>query len=121
MKKSNNDIDAYMEEVIDRFSKEPIVTKGPDTSSMPDPYAEGNWMGFETFKSTVESYVAMAPKAWRRGQAVFNIIDEILGVAREVQFVAGVDCFYNDNVIDDFIKTAYETYWERIKKLQTDE
>lgn len=46
------------------------------------------------------------PPQWRQGQFVFNYIDQIYGVARTVQFVDKVDCFYDDDKIDDFIKCA---------------
>ena len=44
----------------------------------------------------------------RLGQAVFNLIDEMYGVARITQFKYGIDCFYNDNMIDNFIDKCYE-------------
>ena len=43
------------------------------------------------------------PKYWRKGQFVFNRVDKLYGVARSVQFVDHVDCFHNDEAIDDFI------------------
>lgn len=44
------------------------------------------------------------PKEWRDGQFVFNYIDEHYApVARQVQFQDGIDCFYRDDMIDDFI------------------
>lgn len=46
------------------------------------------------------------PPQWREGQYVFNYIDEVFGVAREAQFKYGVDCFYNDDKIDEFIETC---------------
>jgi len=56
----------------------------------------------------VDSY----PKDWRLGQKVFNAVEELYGrVARDVQFKDGVDCFYMDNKIDDFINAV----WERLK------
>lgn len=48
----------------------------------------------------------MKPKQWRRGQYVFNYIDNIFNVARDIQFKDGIDCFYNDEYIDDFIEAA---------------
>jgi hypothetical protein len=44
------------------------------------------------------------PKNWRDGQFVFNYIDQIYGVARDVQFKDNVDCFYNDDKIDAFLE-----------------
>ena len=46
----------------------------------------------------------------RRGQQVFNSVDAIYGVAREVQFVDGVDCFYDDSKIEEFLEHAYQVY-----------
>jgi hypothetical protein len=43
------------------------------------------------------------PKNWRKGQFVFNRIDELFKVARIVQFKDGIDCFYLDSKIDEFI------------------
>ena len=44
------------------------------------------------------------PKEWRNGQFVFNYIDENYApVARQVQFRDGIDCFYRDDMIDQFI------------------
>ena len=45
----------------------------------------------------------------RKGQFVFNYINENYGVARYVQFIDGIDCFYNDDVIDQFIDKCYVT------------
>ena len=50
------------------------------------------------------------PPHWRKGQFVFNYIDEIYGVARHVQFVDHVDCFYNDGQIDSFLRCVVDRY-----------
>ena len=70
-------------------------------------------MTYEEFICTIWEEVKRCPKCWRKGQSVFNVIDEKFSVAREVQFIDGVDCFYNDNVIDKFIELS----WERYSKL----
>ena len=45
------------------------------------------------------------PKNWREGQFVFNVIEDEFGaVAREVQHLDRVDCFYDDKQIDNFIQ-----------------
>lgn len=45
------------------------------------------------------------PAHWRLGQFVFNYIEYTYGdVARVVQFKDGVDCFYNDSKIDEFLE-----------------
>ena len=43
------------------------------------------------------------PEWSREGQFVFNYIDEHYGVARAVQFDDEVDCYYDDNQINEFI------------------
>jgi hypothetical protein len=69
-------------------------------------------MTFEEFKNEVLSAMYCTtygkPKNWRDGQFVFNYIDEKYGVARSVQFIDGVDCFYDDSKIEEFISRSYE-------------
>lgn len=63
----------------------------------------------EDFRADVLTAMANKPKEWRDGQFVFNYIDEKFRVARYVQFINGVDCFHNDEKIDEFIVRCYET------------
>ena len=70
------------------------------------------YITYEDFESILWTKVNAAPSDWRRGQAVFNVIDEVWGVARDVQFIDGVDCFYNDSLINEFIACA----WKRIEE-----
>lgn len=65
-------------------------------------------MTFEEFRNEVLSAMYSKPNNWRDGQFVFNYIDEKYGVARAVQFIDGVDCFYDDSKIEDFISRSYE-------------
>ena len=51
-----------------------------------------------------EIYSVPQPPYWRKGQFVFNYIDKIYDVARDVQFKDNVDCFYNDDKIDEFLE-----------------
>lgn len=48
----------------------------------------------------------------RKGQAVFNYVDmhpELFkNAARISQFNYGIDCFYNDDIIDQFIDQVLE-------------
>lgn len=44
------------------------------------------------------------PKNWREGQKVFNYVDQVFGIARYIQFNKGIDCFYKDDAIDDFLQ-----------------
>lgn len=65
-------------------------------------------MSYEEFKKEVMNYANnLKPKSWRIGQAVFNYIDDNYGVARDVQFKENVDCFYDDNRVESFIKLAF--------------
>lgn len=60
-------------------------------------------MTFEKLKNEVMTAMENKPKQWRNGQFVFNYIDVTYGVARHVQFVDKVDCFYDDSKIDAFL------------------
>ena len=51
-----------------------------------------------------EIYSVPIPPNWREGQFVFNRVDELYGVARAIQFIDKVDCFYDDSKIDEFIE-----------------
>ena len=49
-------------------------------------------------------YGVPIPTHWRHGQFVFNRVETLFGeVAREVQFIDHIDCFYNDTKIDRFL------------------
>lgn len=60
------------------------------------------------FISDVMSLTEECPKCWRAGQSVFNIVNAKYGVARDVQFIDGIDCFYNDEQIESFLIAAYK-------------
>ena len=62
-------------------------------------------MTLEEFKSSI--YNVEKPSHWREGQFVFNTIDSLYGVARIVQFNDGIDCFYDNSKIDQFIIACY--------------
>ena len=61
-------------------------------------------MSTEQLKNEVFNRLKYKPFEWRDGQFVFNYIDNEYGVARTAQFKYGVDCFYNDNKINEFIE-----------------
>lgn len=64
---------------------------------------------FEEFRKEIVDWAKNdRPKDWRYGQAVFNAVDEVYGVARTVQFKDGVDCFYSDECVDMFLQKAYD-------------
>ena len=65
-------------------------------------------MNFDTFHNEVWTYAKKdRPTDWRRGQAAFNYIEQKYHVARQVQFEDGIDCFYDDSKINDFIIASY--------------
>lgn len=70
---------------------------------------------FEEFRDEVLTAMKNKPKDWRDGQFVFNYIDKKYGVAVFVQLMEGVDCFYNDDKIEEFIKISYETLLKKRK------
>lgn len=65
-------------------------------------------MTYDEFVSDVMNLVSECPKNWRKGQSVFNVIDEKYGVARNVQFIDHIDCFYDDDNIESFLTAAYK-------------
>lgn len=64
-------------------------------------------MTYLEFYNDVIQNVKDCPDYIRKGQVVFNYIQLKYNVGRIVQFKYGVDCFYNDKKIDDFIKQSY--------------
>ena len=72
-------------------------------------------MTYNEFVSDVLSLVDECPRNWRKGQSVFNIVDAKYGVARTVQFVDHVDCFYNDETIGEFLEKAYARLQELLQ------
>lgn len=67
---------------------------------------------FEDFKYAITAYIDQRPPHIRKGQYVFDVVDYFFGVARDVQFEDKIDCFFDDNKIEDFLKAA----WKRINK-----
>lgn len=46
--------------------------------------------------------------SWRYGQAIFNVVDRNYNVARIAQFDYGIDCFYDDTMVEKFLDKCYE-------------
>jgi hypothetical protein len=65
-------------------------------------------MTYKELKDEVFSALKNKPKEWRKGQFVFNYIDSVYGVAREAQYVDGIDCFYKDEIIEAFLQCCAE-------------
>lgn len=66
----------------------------------------------EFWEDIVVNAILLKPKEWRIGQSVFNYIDDKYGVARYVQFVEHIDCFYDDKQIELFVIACYRKYQE---------
>ena len=64
-------------------------------------------MTYHDFRNEVLGMMKLKPKDWRNGQFVFNYINENYGVARQVQFIERIDCFYDDDQIEAFILSSY--------------
>ena len=70
-------------------------------------------MTYNDFITEIWLTVDNCPKSWRKGQKVFNTIEDLYGdVAREVQFIDGVDCFYDDS--EEMINLFIDKCWYRI-------
>lgn len=66
-------------------------------------------MTYEEFKAYVMAEVKKYRKPFiRKGQAVFNIVNDHFGVARAVQFKDGIDCFHQDQNIEAFLQAAWK-------------
>lgn len=50
----------------------------------------------------------LAPEQFRKGQAVFNYINEFFGLARHIQFNKHIDCFYDDSQVECFLSETYK-------------
>lgn len=68
-------------------------------------------MKFKTTKELKDFiYSVPIPSNWRQGQFVFNRVETVFGpqISRTVQFEDGVDCFYVDEYIDEFINKVFD-------------
>lgn len=64
---------------------------------------------FKEFEKETLDATEAFPTHWRFGQKIFNYIDLAYpGLGRHLQMGCGVDCFYNDNIVSEFLKTAYD-------------
>lgn len=72
-------------------------------------------MKFEDLRSEIELVLSAKPKNWRKGQFVFNYVDEVYDVARAVQFEDKVDCYYDDTKIDQFLEKAAARIEENVQ------
>lgn len=65
-------------------------------------------MIFPVFKNEVLEGIKEYPSDWRYGQKVFNYVDYVYDVARIAQHEYEVDCFYDDSMVDEFLKKCYD-------------
>lgn len=66
----------------------------------------------EEFLDNINNLVDECPRIWRRGLSVFNVVEALYGkIAKEVQLIDKVDCFYEDGNIDEFL----DCVWKRLK------
>lgn len=70
----------------------------------------------EELKNEVMTEAQNRPPYIRLGQFVFNYIDSVYGVARQVQFDDKVDCFYLDKNIDEFLECSLKRINENVTK-----
>ena len=65
-------------------------------------------MSYDEFKKSILREVEETrPKYIRKGQAVFNYVDDKFDLARKIQFEYNIDCFYRDDKIEPFLKILY--------------
>lgn len=69
----------------------------------------------EELLSEVVTASQSRPNYIRFGQFVFNYIGEHYGVARQVQFIDNVDCFYRDDKVLEFLDKSLERINENLK------
>ena len=79
-----------------------VTVKNISMSTLANTKSSSHEIGLMVFDK-----VSKCPSNWRKGQSVFNVVDEYYGVARMVQFIDRVDCFYDNSKIDEFLSKAY--------------
>ena len=78
-----------------------------------------NMLTKKEFFAKIDEEIKKMPPNWRKGQKVFNAVDTIFGVAREVQFKHRIDCFHNNENIEAFKEKAYDIYKNILKIYKT--
>jgi hypothetical protein len=67
----------------------------------------------EEFKSKIKTAADNTRRDYpelRKGQAIFIQADKHEHIARIVQFDYGIDCFYDDTMIEPFLDKCWEIY-----------
>ena len=61
---------------------------------------------FEEFRKQILDEAEKRHPEHRKGQFIFNYVDYFYGMSNK----ASVDCFFDDSLIEDFIKSCYDYY-----------
>lgn len=79
---------------------------------------KNNEMNFDTFKKEIYDALKYKPDFWRNGRFVFNYIEENYGgVGGYVELIEGVNCYYDDEKIDEFISLCYKNLGKDINDI----
>ena len=79
---------------------------------------KNNEMNFDTFKKEIYNALKYKPDFWPNGRFVFNYIEENYGgVGSYVELIEGVNCYYDDEKIDEFISLCYKNLGKDIKDI----
>ena len=104
MEENNKVFDEY-ENVINKFIFDGIKKKFPEI--VENIMLDDKNLFKDHVKHIAKSIIEESPHI-RYGQAVFNYVDEKYGVARIAQFDYGIDCFYDDTKVEQFLDKCYE-------------
>lgn len=67
-------------------------------------------MTMEDFFEDVMTALENKPENCQEGQFIYNYIQKEYGVANSVRRIDGVDCFYDNSKIEEFIDRAYNYF-----------
>jgi hypothetical protein len=73
-------------------------------------------MTLDEFKLEILTAKQNKPDYIRDGQFVFNYINANYGVARTVQFMRNIDCFYDNSQIDSFIENSFDVLQKKLQE-----
>ena len=96
---------------------EDFLSESTSTQENKNDNSENFKIEFKDFREKVMEAMKNKPEQWRDGQFVFNYINDKYGVARYVQFIEGVDCYYDDKKIDEFISLCYKNLGKDINDI----
>lgn len=66
----------------------------------------------EEFYAEIGKAIKIMPPNWRKGQKVFNAVEQLFGIARIIQFKYRIDCYHDDSQIEAFKEQAFKIYLE---------